>query len=115
MRAPFHSAIGNPTRGKTDSVEASIILRLTVRNHPGAMSHICGLFARRAFNLDGIICMPLPEEKFSRMWLRLRRTEKLEQVIKQLEKLHDVVEIRQHDLPHHIFVELEDYFSKPES
>jgi len=28
-----------------------------VRNHPGAMSHICGLFARRAFNLEAIVCV----------------------------------------------------------
>ena len=27
-----------------------VILELAVRNHPGVMSHVCGLFARRAFN-----------------------------------------------------------------
>ena len=31
-----------------------IALELIVRNHPGVMTHICGLFARRAFNVDGI-------------------------------------------------------------
>ncbi|EMK3758521.1 ACT domain-containing protein, partial [Providencia rettgeri] len=36
-----------------------IALELIVRNHPGVMSHICGLFARRAFNVDGILCMPI--------------------------------------------------------
>jgi len=30
-----------------------------VRNHPGVMSHVCGLFARRAFNVEGIICLPM--------------------------------------------------------
>ena len=29
---------------------ATAVLRLRVRNHPGVMSHVCGLFARRAFN-----------------------------------------------------------------
>ena len=27
----------------------NVILELTVRNHPGVMTHVCGLFARRAF------------------------------------------------------------------
>ena len=35
------------------------ILRLLVRNHPGVMSHVCGLFARRAFNVEGILCLPI--------------------------------------------------------
>ena len=26
---------------------------------PGVMTHICGLFARRAFNVDGILCLPM--------------------------------------------------------
>lgn len=38
-----------------------IALELVVRNHPGVMTHICGLFARRAFNVDGILCLPLPD------------------------------------------------------
>lgn len=36
-----------------------IALELIVRNHPGVMTHICGLFARRAFNVDGILCLPM--------------------------------------------------------
>ena len=34
----------------------NVILELTVRNHPGVMTHVCGLFARRAFNVEGIAC-----------------------------------------------------------
>ena len=33
---------------------AGMIVRLLVRNHPGVMSHVSGLFARRAFNLEGV-------------------------------------------------------------
>jgi acetolactate synthase-1/3 small subunit len=36
-----------------------VVLELGVANHPGVMSHICGLFARRAFNVEGILCMPV--------------------------------------------------------
>ena len=32
-----------------------VILELAVRNHPGVISHVCGLFARRAFNVEGIL------------------------------------------------------------
>ena len=35
------------------------VLELHVRNHPGVMSHITGLFARRAFNLEAIVCLPV--------------------------------------------------------
>ena len=35
------------------------ILELEVDNHAGTMSHICGLFARRAFSLEGILCLPV--------------------------------------------------------
>ena len=38
-----------------------IVLRLLVRNHPDVMSHVCGLFARRAFNVEGILCMPIDD------------------------------------------------------
>ena len=35
---------------------ASTIIELIVNNHHGVMSHITGLFSRRGFNLDGILC-----------------------------------------------------------
>ncbi len=47
------------------------ILELTVRNHPGVMANITGLFARRAFNLEGILCAPLPETETSRIFISL--------------------------------------------
>jgi acetolactate synthase-1/3 small subunit len=33
------------------------------------MSHICNLFARRAFNVEGILCMPVGSGETSRIWL----------------------------------------------
>jgi acetolactate synthase-1/3 small subunit len=69
------------------------VLRLTVRNHPGVMSHVCGLFARRSFNLEGIICVPIGEGARSEMLLLLKDNDRLEQVILQLEKLEDVIEV----------------------
>ena len=74
------------------------VLSLTVNNHPGVMSHVCGLFSRRAFNLEGILCSPLHEEGGggrSRMWLLVGEDQRLEQVVRQLEKLHDVLAVEQ--------------------
>lgn len=71
-----------------------MILELLVRNHPGAMSHITGLFARRAFNLDSILCTPVGDGTESRMLLLVADTPRLEQIERQLEKLHDVRSLR---------------------
>ena len=30
-------------------------LHLSVNNHPGVLSHVCGLFAGRAYNLEGVM------------------------------------------------------------
>jgi acetolactate synthase-1/3 small subunit len=67
-----------------------ILIELTVNNHPGAMSHICGLFSRRAYNLEKILCFPMTGGATSKMWLLVKEKNKLDQVIKQLEKLEDV-------------------------
>lgn len=87
------------------------ILELTVKNHPGTLSHVAGLFARRAFNLDGILCMPLPDSSRSRIWLRVRENERLEQVVHQLEKLIDVEQVRRHPADHAVFCGMESYFT----
>lgn len=71
------------------------VIELSVRNHPGTMSHITGLFSRRAFNLDSIVCVPNPSEpETSRMLLLVRDDQRLEQVERQLLKLHDVLSLR---------------------
>lgn len=72
----------------------SAILELIVRNHPGTMSHIAGMFARRAFNLEAIFVVPLPDGATSRILLHFADEPKLVQVEKQLTKLHDVLAVR---------------------
>ncbi len=87
-----------------------VVLELRVRNHPGVLSHISGLFARRAFNLEGILCMPVAGAAESRMWLLVREEERLEQVEKQLRKLEDVRAVRHANADHAVFLELEAFF-----
>lgn len=70
-----------------------VALRLTVNNHPGVMSHVCGLFARRAFNVEGILVTPQAGGNTSRIWLVVCRDERLEQMIRQVRKLYDVLEV----------------------
>jgi acetolactate synthase I/III small subunit len=91
----------------------SAVLELTVKNHPGVMSHICGLFARRAFNVDGILCMPIGEGSTSRIWLRVREDQRLEQLLRQMQKLSDVLDVRRHDAEHEVFLRLERFFTSP--
>ncbi len=69
-------------------------LELIVRNHSGVMAHITGLFSRRNFNLEGILCAPLRDEEKSCVYLFVRETGRMEQTIKQLLKLYDVVSVR---------------------
>ena len=82
-------------------------LRLQVNNHPGVMSQICGLFARRAFNLEGIFCNATGQGETSCIWLKVDETDRLDQVIKQLAKLEDVlvVEERSDARPHLLAME----------
>jgi acetolactate synthase-1/3 small subunit len=69
-------------------------VRLLVRNHAGVMSHICGLFARRAFNVEGILCLPVGDRTRSSVLLAVNEDERLEQLTRQLQKLEDVIEVR---------------------
>ncbi len=80
-----------PSR-ESQSTEA--VLELHVDNHAGTMSHICGLFARRAFSLEGILCLPVGDGSTSRMWLQVREYDRLPQVVLQLEKLEEVLSVR---------------------
>ena len=68
-----------------------MILELRVRNHPGVMSHITGLFARRAFNLDSILCTPVGDGTESRLLLQVADTPRLAQVA--VEPLFDIAPV----------------------
>lgn len=74
----------------------SIVIELIVSNHAGVMSHITGLFSRRIFNLEGILCGKIGDGKTSRIYLLVRDDYLIEQIIKQLKKLYDVEEVKLH-------------------
>jgi len=80
--------------GDHPPVARTSVLELRVRNHPGTMSHVTGLFARRGFNLDAIVCAPEAGGATSRMLLLVAEEPRLEQVERQLAKLYDVLTLR---------------------
>jgi acetolactate synthase I/III small subunit len=88
------------------------ILELRVCNHPGTMSHIAGLFARRAFNLEAILCVPEPQHPdWSQILLLTVDDPRLDQVERQLAKLHDVIFVRtRRDLASDFFSRLAQQF-----
>lgn len=69
-------------------------LHLVVNNHPGVMSHVCGLFARRAFNLEGILVTPVKDGDTCDVWLIVNEDKRIIQIVNQVKKLHDVLDVR---------------------
>ncbi len=96
----------------TQPLSSHSVLELTVNNHPGVMSQICGLFARRAFNVEGILCVPIGDAELSRIRLFVNENQRLSQVIKQVLKLEDVVELRRCGADPEVFVRLEALFQE---
>jgi acetolactate synthase-1/3 small subunit len=88
------------------------IIELIVNNHPGVMSHITGLFSRRGYNLEGILCGAIGEGSTSVMYLLVRKNELFQQVISQLEKLYDVIEIKERgEYDNKVFYEVDSLFN----
>src|SRR5258706_13906231 len=69
-------------------------LSVLVENKPGVLARISGLFARRGFNIDSLAVGPTEYDDISRMTIVVNVEEKpLEQVVKQLNKLINVIKI----------------------
>jgi acetolactate synthase-1/3 small subunit len=68
----------------------------TVENKPGVLARVAGLFSRRGFNIESLAVAPTDDDRFSRITFTVDvETAPLEQVVKQLNKLINVVEIRE--------------------
>ncbi|MFT5201724.1 MAG: acetolactate synthase-1/3 small subunit [Candidatus Aldehydirespiratoraceae bacterium] len=68
----------------------------TVENKPGVLARVAGLFSRRGFNIESLAVAPTDDDKFSRITFTVDvESAPLEQVVKQLNKLINVVEIRE--------------------
>ncbi|MDG2028067.1 MAG: acetolactate synthase small subunit [Acidimicrobiales bacterium] len=70
----------------------------TVENKPGVLARVAGLFSRRGFNIESLAVAPTDDERFSRITFTVDvETAPLEQVVKQLNKLINVVDITELD------------------
>jgi acetolactate synthase-1/3 small subunit len=81
----------------TSGTEFHVVV-VKVENKPGVLTRVAGLFARRGFNIDTLAVAPTDDERFSRITIAVdAESAPLEQVVKQLDKLVNVVEIRDLD------------------
>lgn len=72
-------------------------ISLFVNNKPGVLVRVALVFSRRGFNIESLVVSPGAEGRFSRMTIACSGApEDLEQVVKQLAKLVDVVHAIDH-------------------
>ena len=82
-------------------------LVVTVENKFGVLARVAGLFARRGFNIESLAVAPTDDEDLSRITVVVDvESAPLEQVVKQLDKLVNVVEIRELHPEHSVEREL---------
>ena len=81
----------------TDPPRSLHTLSLFVNNKPGVLVRVALVFSRRGFNIESLVVSPAAEGRFSRMTISVSGApEDLEQVVKQLAKLVDVVHAIDH-------------------
>ncbi len=70
-------------------------ISILVENQAGVLARIAGLFARRAYNIDSLAVGVTEDEHISRVTIVADGSEHtLEQILKQLNKLIDVIKVR---------------------
>lgn len=70
-------------------------LSVLVANQPGVLTRVAGLFSRRGFNIDSLAVGPTERPEISRMTIvaDVETQLDLEQIVKQLHKLVEVLKI----------------------
>ncbi len=78
------------------------IISILMENEAGALSRVAGLFSARGYNIESLTVAQTEDPSLSRMTLVTRGSEQIiEQILKQLNKLIDVVKILDlGDTPH---------------
>lgn len=70
-------------------------ISILVENQAGVLARIAGLFARRAYNIDSLAVGVTEDEHISRVTIVADGSDyTLEQILKQLNKLIDVIKVR---------------------
>ncbi|MDP9036207.1 MAG: acetolactate synthase small subunit [Myxococcota bacterium] len=82
-------------------------ISLLVVDKPGVLVRIALTFARRGYNIDSLVVSPLPNTDFARMTIAASgEPSGLEQIVKQISKLVDVVRVIDHTGESAVQVEL---------
>lgn len=73
-----------------------MVLSILVDNTAGVLSRVAGLFSRRGYNIDSLTVGETQDPAISRMTVLAHGDDQiLEQIQKQLQKLEDVIEIKE--------------------
>ena len=84
-----------------------LILSMLVSNESGVLTRISGLFARRGFNIDSLSVGETQDGRISRITIQAMGDEYVrEQILHQLEKLHDVKTVELMDTTQTVLREL---------
>lgn len=76
---------------------ATHTLSILVANEPGVLMRICQVFSRRGFNIDSLVVSEGRNPNFSRMTIGISGDPQgLDQIIKQVGKLIDVIHCFEH-------------------
>jgi acetolactate synthase-1/3 small subunit len=74
------------------------VVSALVENRAGTLSRVSGLFSRRGFNIDSLTVGETEDRSISRMTIAVSGEDSvLEQIVKQLGKLVDVIAVRELD------------------
>jgi acetolactate synthase-1/3 small subunit len=83
------------------------VIAALVENKPGVLHSVANMFRRRGFNIESITVGRTEQESLSRMTITVNGDEKtLEQIIKQMNKLIDVVKVSELELENIVTREL---------
>ena len=90
--------LGSLTDGGDSGILTDLFMRHTlsvlVENRFGVLTRVAGMFSGRGFNIDTLNVAPTLDASMSRMTIVVRGDDKtLEQVVKQTEKLVDVIKV----------------------
>lgn len=71
------------------------IISIVVRNQPGVLMRVAGMFSRRGYNIDSLAVGTTQTPEFSRMTVTMEADEAtIKQVCKQLEKLVEIESVK---------------------
>lgn len=102
MRAALPQDAGGRPAGQSNGSSVNNDIRkhtisVLVENRPGVLARVAGLFARRGYNIDSLAVSATDQPDISRMTLVTMGDDRhLEQIIKQLNKLIEVITVLDH-------------------